>query len=119
MILWIAFVINNCVALLTMQLHKLRNRTILRLFVIMNRIHGRLAVRDVLLKIFLLENACVMVVVPKIDKSSLLFKIGWASADNVNFLTKPHFIYSAVARGGAGGARSPPVFFLKSKNRPV
>jgi len=47
----------------------------------------------VLLKIFLLENACVMVVVPKIDKSSLLCKIGWASADNVNFLTKPHFIY--------------------------
>ena len=27
--------------------------------------------------------------------------------------------YSAVARGGAGGARAPPVFFLKSKNRPV
>ena len=26
---------------------------------------------------------------------------------------------SAVARGGAGGARAPPVFFLKSKNRPV
>ena len=46
-----------------------------------------------LLKIFLLENACVMVVVPKIDKSSLLFKIGWASAHNVNFLTKPRFSY--------------------------
>ena len=28
-------------------------------------------------------------------------------------------INSAVARGGAGGARAPPVFFLKSKNRPV
>ena len=28
-------------------------------------------------------------------------------------------IYSAVARGGAGGARAPPVFFLESKNRPV
>ena len=27
--------------------------------------------------------------------------------------------YSAVARGGAGGGRAPPVFFLKSKNRPV
>ena len=27
--------------------------------------------------------------------------------------------HSAVARGGAGGARAPPVFFLKSKNRPV
>ena len=27
--------------------------------------------------------------------------------------------YSAVARGGAGGARGPPSFFLKSKNRPV
>ena len=26
---------------------------------------------------------------------------------------------SAVARGGAGGARAPSVFFLKSKNRPV
>ena len=26
---------------------------------------------------------------------------------------------SAVARGGAGGACAPPVFFLKSKNRPV
>ena len=26
---------------------------------------------------------------------------------------------SAVARGGARGARAPPVFFLKSKNRPV
>ena len=26
---------------------------------------------------------------------------------------------SAVARGGAGGARAPPVFFLESKNRPV
>ena len=26
---------------------------------------------------------------------------------------------SAVARGGAGGARAPPVFCLKSKNRPV
>ena len=25
---------------------------------------------------------------------------------------------SAVAREGAGGARAPPVFFLKSKNRP-
>ena len=29
------------------------------------------------------------------------------------------YIASAVARGGAGGARAPPVFFLKSKNRPV
>ena len=28
-------------------------------------------------------------------------------------------IYSAVARGGTGGAHAPPVFFLKSKNRPV
>ena len=27
--------------------------------------------------------------------------------------------FSAVARGGARGARAPPVFFLKSKNRPV
>ena len=27
--------------------------------------------------------------------------------------------YSAVTRGGAGGARAPSVFFLKSKNRPV
>ena len=27
--------------------------------------------------------------------------------------------FSAVARGGAGGARAPPVFFLESKNRPV
>jgi len=26
---------------------------------------------------------------------------------------------SAVARGGAGGARAPPVFNLKGKNRPV
>ena len=26
---------------------------------------------------------------------------------------------SAVARGGAGGPVPPPVFFLKSKNRPV
>ena len=26
---------------------------------------------------------------------------------------------SAVARGGAGGARAPPVFFLESKSRPV
>ena len=26
---------------------------------------------------------------------------------------------SAVARGGAGGARAPQFFFLKSKNRPV
>ena len=26
---------------------------------------------------------------------------------------------SAVARGGARGARAPPVFYLKSKNRPV
>ena len=26
---------------------------------------------------------------------------------------------SAVARGGAGGTRAPPVFFLESKNRPV
>ena len=26
--------------------------------------------------------------------------------------------YSAVARGGAEGARAPPVFFLESKNRP-
>jgi len=26
---------------------------------------------------------------------------------------------SAVARGGAGGARAPPVFFPKSKNRPA
>ena len=26
---------------------------------------------------------------------------------------------SAVARGGAGGARAPPVFLLKGKNRPV
>ena len=26
---------------------------------------------------------------------------------------------SAVARGGAGGARAAPVFSLKSKNRPV
>ena len=38
----------------------------------------------------------------------------------INFFE--HFaraIVSAVARGGAGGARAPPVFFLKSKNRPV
>ena len=28
-------------------------------------------------------------------------------------------VISAVARGGAGGARAPPVFSLKSKNRPV
>ena len=28
-------------------------------------------------------------------------------------------LFSAVARGGAGGGRAPPVFFLKSKNRPV
>ena len=28
-------------------------------------------------------------------------------------------IDSVVARGGARGARAPPVFFLKSKNRPV
>ena len=27
--------------------------------------------------------------------------------------------YSAVARGGAGGARAPLVFFLESKKRPV
>ena len=27
-------------------------------------------------------------------------------------------LYSAVARGGARGARAPPVFYLKSKNRP-
>ena len=27
--------------------------------------------------------------------------------------------HSAVARGGAGGARAPPVFYLKSKNRPT
>ena len=27
--------------------------------------------------------------------------------------------FSAVARGGAGGARAPPVFFLKGKNWPV
>ena len=26
---------------------------------------------------------------------------------------------SAVARGGTGGARAPPVFYLKSKNRPT
>jgi len=30
-----------------------------------------------------------------------------------------HALGSAVARGGAGGARAPPVFFLESKNRPV
>ena len=30
-----------------------------------------------------------------------------------------HLSCSAVARGGARGARAPPVFFLKSKNRPV
>ena len=32
----------------------------------------------------------------------------------------PHLYYpcSAVARGGARGARAPPVFFLESKNRP-
>jgi len=28
-------------------------------------------------------------------------------------------VLSAVARGGAGGARAPPVFSLKSKNRPL
>ena len=27
--------------------------------------------------------------------------------------------HSAVARGGAGGSRAPPVFYLKSKNRPT
>ena len=30
-----------------------------------------------------------------------------------------HCYFSAVARGGAGGARAPPVFYLKSKNRPT
>ena len=30
------------------------------------------------------------------------------------------YVYiSAVARGGAGGARAPSVFYLKSKNRPT
>ena len=42
-----------------------------------------------------------------------------------SFPGNTHFVFmgvdktSAVARGGAGGARAPPVFFLKSKNRPV
>ena len=31
----------------------------------------------------------------------------------------PSVAGSAVARGGAGGARAPPVFLLESKNRPV
>ena len=30
-----------------------------------------------------------------------------------------YIVGSAVARGGAGGARAPPVFSLKSKKRPV
>ena len=34
-----------------------------------------------LLKILLLGNAGVMVVVPKMNKNSLSFKIGWASAE--------------------------------------
>ena len=41
---------------------------------------------------------------------------------NVRNTNQEVFFYdssSAVARGGAGGARAPPVFFLKSKNRPV
>ena len=40
---------------------------------------------------------------------------------HILFFSNSNFcmLSSAVARGGAGGARVPPVFLLKSKNRPV
>ena len=42
------------------------------------------------------------------------FKSSRQRDDEMNILLKG--ITSAVARGGAGGARAPPVFLLKSKN---
>ena len=48
-----------------------------------------------------------------LDNNKASDLVSWAIS-----LLAPHQL-SAVARGGAGGARAPPVFFLKSKNRPV
>ena len=54
--------------------------------------------------------------------AKLMFKTIYARTDTFKYSFFFHRVVrpcSAVARGGAGGARAPPVFFLECKNRPV